>query len=54
MVWVKNVAGKAVFICDVCGFGYTNAKTALACEDFCKKNKACSPEIAKKAVYRPE
>jgi hypothetical protein len=54
MVWVKNVDMKPAFICGECGLGYKDAKTALACEEFCKKNKACSPEIAKKAIYNPE
>ncbi len=53
MVWVKNVGMKAVYVCDVCGFGYGNPKTAIKCEQFCKENKACSPEITKKAVYKP-
>ena len=53
MVWVKNVGMKAAFICDRCGLGYLDPKTALSCEEYCRKNSACSPEIAKKAFYRP-
>jgi len=53
MVWLKNVGMKPVFICDVCGFGYATAKTALTCEEYCRKNKIPSPEITKKAVYAP-
>jgi hypothetical protein len=54
MVWIKNVGMKAVYICDACGMGYADPKTALQCEEFCKAHSSCSPEIAKKAVYRPE
>jgi len=53
MVWLKHVARKYVYVCDLCGLGYDNAVTALSCEMFCKENHACSPEIAKSAVYRP-
>ncbi len=53
MVWVKNVGMKAVYVCDECGLGYADAKTALLCEQFCKGHKSCSSEISKKAVYRP-
>ena len=53
MVWVKNVGMKPAYICDVCGLGYADAKTALACEEFCRKNNSCSTELAKQAIYRP-
>lgn len=53
MVWVKNVGMKPVYVCGECGFGYADAETALMCEQYCKKHKSCSPEITKKAVYRP-
>jgi hypothetical protein len=54
MVWVKHVSMKPVFVCGLCGLGYPDAKTALACEAFCGKNHARSSIIAKKAIYRPE
>ena len=54
MVWIKNVGMKPIYICDVCGLGYSDAKTALECERYCAENKACSPEIAKKAVHHPD
>jgi hypothetical protein len=44
---------KPAYICDACGFGYSDAKTALQCEEFCKKHRSCSIEITKKAIYRP-
>ena len=54
MVWVKVVGMRPVFVCNECGFGYKDAKTALKCEQYCKEHKACSQEITKKAVHRPE
>jgi hypothetical protein len=53
MVWVKNVGMKPCFICGECGLGYKDARLAVRCEEFCRANKSCSPEIARKAVYRP-
>ncbi len=53
MVWVKNVGMKPAFVCGSCGLGYREPRTALECEEFCRKNRACSPDISRKAVYRP-
>jgi hypothetical protein len=53
MVWVKNVELKQVFICDACGFGYSDAKIALQCEQFCNEHHSCSTDIIKKAIYSP-
>ena len=53
MVWVKNVGMKPAFVCGICGFGYRGPKTALECEDFCKKNGFSSDNLLKKAIYRP-
>ncbi|MEW6722145.1 MAG: hypothetical protein AB1324_02700 [Candidatus Micrarchaeota archaeon] len=53
MVWVKNVGMKPCYVCGSCGFGYRDAKTALECEDFCRKNHSCSPAIVAKANYKP-
>ena len=54
MVWLKNVGMRPVYICDRCGLGYCDAKTALECEGYCSRHKACSREIAEKAVYHPD
>jgi hypothetical protein len=53
MVWVKNVGMDQVYICDICGLGYADARIALQCEQFCKENHSCSTEIMKKAIYGP-
>jgi hypothetical protein len=53
MVWVKKVGMKPCYVCDECGFGYSDAKTALECEGFCRKNHSCDPSIVKRAIYQP-
>ena len=53
MVWLKNVSGMKVFICDGCGLGFADAETALSCEKHCMESRSCDPDIAKKAVHRP-
>ncbi|MFN7990942.1 MAG: hypothetical protein U0R44_02165 [Candidatus Micrarchaeia archaeon] len=53
MVWIKNVSMKAAYICGECGLGFADARTALSCEGYCRAHRACSPEIARKAIYRP-
>jgi hypothetical protein len=50
MVWVKNIGMRAAFVCNGCGLAFRDAQIAIKCEEFCKKNNACSPEIAKKAM----
>lgn len=39
-----------VFQCQECGLHYRTENMAKKCQAFCKANKACSLEIAKKAV----
>ncbi len=46
--------GRPVFLCEVCGFGYSDEATASRCENFCKTHDACSLEITRRAVLRPE
>jgi hypothetical protein len=45
---VKEQVG--LFTCEECGFLYSDRKTAQECENYCRKNHACSIEITKKAV----
>jgi hypothetical protein len=55
LVTVKKIGDKTVFLCDICGLGYSDKKTAQDCEDYCKAHPgSCSVEISKKAVYLPE
>lgn len=52
---VRSSEGPAgpVFVCDECGNGYADEKTAQACEAFCAEHGACSLEITAKAVSHP-
>jgi len=45
-------AYKNVFVCEVCGLGYRDEKTAVECEEYCNKFNSCNIDIAKKAVLR--
>jgi hypothetical protein len=54
MVSEREHEGKKVFVCDICGFGYSDRSKAQSCEDYCAKHKSCSIEITKDAVYTPE
>ncbi len=47
-------AGKKIFACGICGFGYTEKSTAEECENWCSKNTSCNLMITKKAVYIPK
>ena len=52
MVSEKRIGDKTVFLCDICGLGYADKKTAQECEDYCRThNGSCSAEISAKAVY---
>jgi hypothetical protein len=54
MVSEKKVGDKTVFLCDICGLGYADRKTAQICEDYCRAHPgSCSAEISAKAVYVP-
>ncbi len=54
LVTEKKVGDRTVFLCDICGLGYSDEKTAQDCEDYCKAHPgSCSVEISKKAVYFP-
>jgi hypothetical protein len=49
----KHIDNNLIFICDICGLGYLDKKTAEECEEWCRKTHTCSIEITKKAVYFP-
>jgi len=50
MVREINKSGKKYFECEECSFIYKDKNTAKKCEDYCKKNHACSTEITKHAI----
>jgi hypothetical protein len=54
LVGEKKIGDKTVFLCDICGLGYADRKTAQECEDYCRAHgSSCSAEISTKAVYLP-
>jgi hypothetical protein len=54
LVSEKKIGDKTVFLCDICGLGYEDRKTAQECEDYCRSHHgSCSAEISAKAVYTP-
>lgn len=54
MVSEKKVGDGIVFLCDICGLGYADRKTAQECEDYCRAHPgSCSAEIVEKAIYAP-
>ncbi len=54
MVSEKKIGAKSVFLCDICGLGYVDRKTAQECEDYCRTHHdSCSAEISAKAVFVP-
>jgi len=50
MVKEINKSGKEYFECGECSFIYKDRKIAKECEDYCKKNHACSIEITKHSI----
>lgn len=40
------------FQCPECGLHYRDQAIAKACEEFCRANHACDPEITKHSIER--
>ena len=53
LVHVEKKSGMVFWICDECGFGYTEMETAQECERYCKTYGISSYVITKKAVLMP-
>ncbi len=53
MVSELNHEGKLVYVCEVCKFGYVDKASAIVCENFCRAHNACSMEITRRAIYKP-
>jgi hypothetical protein len=53
MVLKVKVCGLDDYMCEECGFLYHELETAVRCEDFCRRNHACSLEITAKAAHKP-
>jgi hypothetical protein len=55
LVTEKMIENKTVFLCDICGLGYSEENVAQDCEDYCKTHVgSCSVKITKKAAYLPD
>ena len=54
MVKTIKRKGKTIFLCEICGLGYSDEETAIRCEKFCRDKNACSREITRKAIYIPK
>ena len=54
MVTEKTIGKKTLYLCDLCGLGYSDKETAKRCEEWCRKTGTCSIEITRKAVYFPD
>ena len=42
--------GNRTYACKFCGLVYEKKEFADACAEYCGKNHACSPEIAKDSI----
>lgn len=52
---VRPLEGRpGIFLCEECGLGYAEQRTAEACEAYCKSHASCSIEITAKAIYPRE
>ena len=44
---------RPIYFCEVCGHGYGKLAIAEQCEVFCDTHGAVSPDLIRKAVYKP-
>ena len=54
MVREESEDGREIYRCEVCGYGYADAKTAGECQQYCSTNESCSLEITAKAIAKPK
>jgi hypothetical protein len=45
--------GGAMYVCEVCGFGYRELEIAEECEEYCDMHGSYSPEIHNQAISKP-
>ena len=49
---VRPLEGRrGIYLCEECGLGHADERTATECEAYCKSHASCSIEITAKAVY---
>jgi len=49
---LKSTSG-AIFLCELCGFGYGDLETAERCGQYCYTHGRTSTALAGKAVHKP-
>ena len=54
MVYEINRRGRTVYQCELCLFGYTHLEDAERCEQYCATHNSCSPQIMRKAIFKPK
>ncbi|MEM3726398.1 MAG: hypothetical protein QXK98_06000 [Candidatus Bathyarchaeia archaeon] len=54
MVKEKKLGDKTIYLCEICGLGYSDREIANECEEWCRKTGTCSVEITRKAIYFPD
>ena len=42
-----------IYVCELCGFGYTDVDAAESCEEFCGLHGRYAANITARAVFRP-
>jgi len=42
-----------IYVCELCGFGYTDVEVAESCEEFCGTHGGYAVNITARAVFRP-
>ena len=50
MVKEMNKNGKTLYSCEEYGFAYEQKEWAEKCQQWCKQNQSCNPEITQHAV----
>jgi hypothetical protein len=53
MVSERVTKKSLVYLCELCGFGYSDIDTAERCEHYCYSHDKPSPRITKKAIRKP-
>ena len=54
MVTKLQFHSSAIYLCEVCGYGYRKLGTAEHCEQHCDTEMYSSARIRQKAVYQPK
>jgi hypothetical protein len=53
MVSEKYTRKGTIYICELCGFGYSEMETAERCEQYCYSHNKSSDKLTRTAIYKP-